>query len=96
MSLHYTIGSTESHSSAIGTLLNKGIYQKILMAESEIAVGHFLTNFRISLRQKLFFGTNLLYISSGEVINILVNGRPISNPYFKHCNGISTITIVDS
>ena len=64
---------------------------KYIISEPEIAVGHwpFSDQFQDLAEQKWFARTNLLYISSGEVINIfllLVNGRPISNPYFKLCH----------
>ena len=51
-------------------------------AEPEITVGHFSTNFRDLAEQIQFARTNLLHIFSGEANNSL-NGRPISNPYFK-------------
>ena len=64
---------------------------KYIISEPEIAVGHwpFSDQFQDLAEQKWFARTNLLYISSGEVINIfllLVNGWPISNPYFKLCH----------
>ena len=58
--------------------------------ELEITVGHwpFPTNIAILAEQNLIARTNLLYISYGKAIImflLLINGRPISNPYFKLC-----------
>ena len=67
----------------------------ISIPEPEITVGHwpFPTNIAISGEQNLIARTNLMYISYGEAIImflLLINGRPISNPYFKLCTHSDT------
>ena len=59
-----------------------------------MAIGHFLTNITILAEQNLIAKTNLLYISYGEAIImflLLINGRPISNPYFKLCQPLTVL-----
>ena len=64
-------------------------YKNFEYAEPEIAVSNrpFSNQFQDLAEQKRFARTNLLYICNKEVIHIfllLLNGRPNSNPYFKH------------
>ena len=66
----------------------------LLSTELKITVGHwpFSSNIAISAEQNLNVWTNLLYISYEEatiMFLLLINCRPISNPYFKLCINIT-------
>ena len=68
-------------------LIYVDIYTELEINNSR-PLANFLTKIAISAEQNLIARTNLLYISYGEAIImflLLINGQPISNPYFKLC-----------